>query len=582
MTTVAPWRPAEEHAIPLAHPERSVDTPNNAESIVAARAAAAAAIASREESATALPSIAHWAAEAVAEIFASAPAPSATPDPSIAAATTLLPLPTIESLLNPEPSEDKPAEGIQAVTPVAGTEVAMVSPAATASPAPEEEGATSDHSTTFTRSEISAPADTIPLAALELAQSAPTEFAQPIVTAPAPAILLPIWVRTVVAATPSPSPTVSPSPSATPKPTPEPTSPPEATPSPSPEPSTTPSPTAEPSATPAPSPTPEPTPEPTPAPSPSPEPSATPEQSPPPTPEPSQSPSPSPTASPEQSATPDATATPSPSPENGDVTYTSVSTRVTAGSGENTGMTGFVLTGEGDTSVVVRALGPSLTDAGVTDAVADPTLVLYDSTGAVVAANDNWRDSQATEFSAGGHAASLQPKSELEPAIAVSLPPGSYTTVVSGKNGIVGTAVIELYAEATSHASILASVSTRGPVQTDDASLVSGLSPGTGHDQGSTPVLIRGLGPSLRAQGVSNVISDPVLSLYDGNGSLLATNDNWDRAGQLQRTHLAPADPLESVIALSLRPGNYTVILNGNNHGIGIGLLEIYFPLALP
>jgi hypothetical protein len=243
-------------------------------------------------------------------------------------------------------------------------------------------------------------------------------------------------------------------------------------------------------------------------------------------------------------------------------------------------MTGFVLTGEENTSVVIRALGPSLHDAGVVDAVADPTLVLYDSTGAVVAANDNWQDTQEAEFSAGGRAASLQPKSKFEPALAVTLPPGSYTTVVYGKNGTWGTTVIELYAEATAHASKLASVSNRGWL--GDASLVSGLSLGAGHDNGSIPVVLRGLGPSLSAPGLSNALSDSLLSLYDGNGTLIATNDNWERAGQVQRIHLAPTDSFASTIALPLRPGNYTVILNGNNHGIGLGLLEIYFPLALP
>jgi hypothetical protein len=91
--------------------------------------------------------------------------------------------------------------------------------------------------------------------------------------------------------------------------------------------------------------------------------------------------------------------------------------------------------------VLVRALGPSLANAGVTTPLADPTLSLRDANGNVLASNDNWKDSQQAAIAATGKA----PLNDHESAILALLAPGNYTAIVAGKNGTTGVALIEFY-----------------------------------------------------------------------------------------------------------------------------------------
>ena len=101
-----------------------------------------------------------------------------------------------------------------------------------------------------------------------------------------------------------------------------------------------------------------------------------------------------------------------------------------------------------------------------------------------------------------------------------------------------------------------------------------------GNNIGATKVIIRAIGPSLSQYGVTNVLADPTLEVYDGNGALLESNDNWrddpDQAARIRAANLSPSNPLESAIWVSLAPGNYTAIVRGKNNGVGIGLAEIY------
>jgi hypothetical protein len=93
-----------------------------------------------------------------------------------------------------------------------------------------------------------------------------------------------------------------------------------------------------------------------------------------------------------------------------------------------------------------------------------------------------------------------------------------------------------------------------------------------------TSVLVRALGPSLGAFGITSPIPDPVLDLRDGNGDLLYTNDNWrsDQAQQISDTFLAPSDNREAAILATLAPGSYTALVHDANFGTGVGLVEAY------
>ena len=101
-----------------------------------------------------------------------------------------------------------------------------------------------------------------------------------------------------------------------------------------------------------------------------------------------------------------------------------------------------------------------------------------------------------------------------------------------------------------------------------------------GGSDGDDRILVRGIGPSLTAAGMSSMLTDPTLELRDGNGALLVANNDWQdnptQAAELTAAGLAPTNNLESGIAATLPPGLYTALLAGLNNGTGIGLVEIY------
>jgi glucose/arabinose dehydrogenase len=256
-----------------------------------------------------------------------------------------------------------------------------------------------------------------------------------------------------------------------------------------------------------------------------------------------------------------------------------ISTRARVETGDNVLIGGFIITGSAAKKVVIRAIGPSLSQHGLSDVLADPTLELHDGNGALLQSNDNWQDdpSQASQISASG----LAPSSNLESAIIATLQPGSYTAIVRGKNSGQGIALAEVYDLDPAANSQLGNISGRAYVQTNDDVMIGGFI--IGNNIGATEVIIRAIGPSLSGHGLSNVLADPTLELRDGNGALLQSNDNWqddpDQAARISAANLAPSNSLESTIWASLAPGNYTAIVRGKNNGVGIGLVEVYsFP----
>jgi hypothetical protein len=121
-----------------------------------------------------------------------------------------------------------------------------------------------------------------------------------------------------------------------------------------------------------------------------------------------------------------------------------ISTRAFVSTGDDIVIAGFLLSDSSTSDrVVVRGIGPSLALAGVTNALADPTLELRDNNGTLLVANNNWQDNavQASEISAAG----LAPANPLESAIAATLPPGLYTALLAGRNNATGIGVVEVY-----------------------------------------------------------------------------------------------------------------------------------------
>jgi hypothetical protein len=121
-----------------------------------------------------------------------------------------------------------------------------------------------------------------------------------------------------------------------------------------------------------------------------------------------------------------------------------ISTRAFVSTGDNVVIAGFVLGGNsGNDRLVVRGIGPSLTAAGVPNALADPTLELRNSNGALLMANNDWRDdpAQAADLNEAG----LAPTNDLESGLAATLPPGLYTALLAGLNNSAGVGLVEVY-----------------------------------------------------------------------------------------------------------------------------------------
>jgi hypothetical protein len=271
--------------------------------------------------------------------------------------------------------------------------------------------------------------------------------------------------------------------------------------------------------------------------------------------------------------TPSLTPTPTPPPA---AESLNISTRLAVGTGDDVLIGGFIITGNAPKMVLLRAIGPSLANANppVVGALVDPLLELHEPDSTVVT-NDNWRDSQEQAISSTG----IAPTNNLESAILKTLAPGAYTAIVRGVNNGTGVSLIEVYDLQQDSGSKLANISTRGKVETGDDIIIGGFILGP-EGVPSSKVVVRALGLSLADKGVMGTLQDPELELHDGNGNLIASDDNWkDDSAQeadLETDGLSPTDHRESAIDATLAPGAYTAIVSGKDGTTGISLVEVY------
>jgi sugar lactone lactonase YvrE len=251
-----------------------------------------------------------------------------------------------------------------------------------------------------------------------------------------------------------------------------------------------------------------------------------------------------------------------------------LSTRASVQTGPGVTIAGFIVTGTDSKTVLLRGLGPTLSQPpfNVTGVLADPTLQLFDGSGHPMRFNDNWKDTQQAQIQATG----LAPPNDFESAILQVLQPGNYTAILSGKNGTTGVGLVEVYDISPGVFAELTNVSTRGFVGSVQSVMIGGFITGGGN--GSTEVVVRGLGPTLTQLGVPGALADPIVTLVDENGTVVKTNDNWKDTQQaaIQATGLAPPNDLESAMVVTVATGRYTAILSGKNGGTGIGLVEVY------
>lgn len=252
------------------------------------------------------------------------------------------------------------------------------------------------------------------------------------------------------------------------------------------------------------------------------------------------------------------------------ITLDNTSSRVSVQPGDNAMIGGFIVRGSAPKTLVLRAIGPSLANAGVAGALDDPVLEVRDSAGTLIASNDNWNQADAEALVALG----LAPSNGREAALVLTLPAGAYSGIVRGKGSSRGVALFELYNLDRTQGSV-ANTSTRGRVETGDQVMIDGFIV-----KGTTPtkVIVRALGPSLAVEGIQDPLLDPAIELYDSDGSLIASNADWrsDQAAAIIDSTIAPRDDREAAIVRTLSPGTYSAIVRGQGETSGVGLFEVY------
>ena len=260
-----------------------------------------------------------------------------------------------------------------------------------------------------------------------------------------------------------------------------------------------------------------------------------------------------------------------------------LSARASVGTGANVVIPGITVRGTKPKTLLIRAAGPALAAFGVGGTLANPSLGVFDSRGDRVLANDNWsdvpnlRDLRAATAAQGAFAL---PEGGRDAAMLVTLPPGGYTVQVAGAGtgaAAQGVAIVEVY-EADANPSTLVNLSCRANVGVDDNILIAGFA-----ISGVAPkrVLIRAVGPTLGALGVTGALSDPRLEVVNqATGSTAAANDNWtaDLANVFSSVGAFALNPgsTDAAVVATLPPGSYTAKVSGANRGTGVALVEVY------
>src|SRR6266487_1426068 len=266
-----------------------------------------------------------------------------------------------------------------------------------------------------------------------------------------------------------------------------------------------------------------------------------------------------------------------------------ISTRSFVQSGENVMIGGFIVQGTGPKRVIIRAIGPELTQYGITNALANPTLELHNAAGALIGSNDNWQmtilggiitTNQVSDIQNSGHA----PTAASESAIIANLQPGNYTAIVRGVSNTNGVALVEVYDLNSAASSSLGNISTRSFVQSGENVMIGGfIVQGTGPKR----VIIRAIGPELTQYGITNALANPRLELHNRTGAVIGSNDDWqttilggvitaNQVSEIQTSGHVPTAASESAIIANLQLGNYTAIVRGINNTNGVALVEVY------
>ena len=272
-----------------------------------------------------------------------------------------------------------------------------------------------------------------------------------------------------------------------------------------------------------------------------------------------------------------------------------LSSRAFVQGGENLLIAGFVTTGSAAKSILVRGDGPALGTFGVTNFLSDPQLTLISGSTTVATAN-SWSASLNATFAKVG-AFALAAGSH-DAAVLETVAPGAYTAQVVSQTTNSGVALAEIYdADSGAPTNRLINISARALVGTQSNILIGGfvLSGST-----NETLLIRADGPGLSAFGVTGVVANPILTLFNSSGAIIASNTGWGNQSSIGSGAVlsGPGEMLvqpatsaisaevgafqlaaisaDSAMVVTLPPGSYTAQVSGAGSTTGVGLVEIY------
>ncbi|MGH7996353.1 MAG: PQQ-dependent sugar dehydrogenase, partial [Opitutaceae bacterium] len=270
---------------------------------------------------------------------------------------------------------------------------------------------------------------------------------------------------------------------------------------------------------------------------------------------------------------------------------TNISARAGVSGASQPLIAGFVVAGSGSKTVLLRGVGPALGKFSISDPVPTPELQLYAPSTALLAENAGWCNPSSNQAAVAGAESATGafqlPAGSPDSALVETLGDGAYTIQVTGAGGSAGIGLGEIYDDSrppagSTNPAELVNLSARAITGPGAQVLTAGFV-----IAGSTPltVLIRGVGPALSQYGVTGVLPDPQLQLFDSSGSVIGRDAGWGTSpdsAAIASTAInvgafaLPSGSEDSALLVTLAPGAYTAQVSGASGDAGEAMVEVY------